>query len=236
MTIHVSHMPIWASILLIGSFFYAIVFIATPVKRAALDAGMTPKQATNVQLGIIGFYLLYLAYVSVLALKGQFDVNSLPPKVMVWAGLPLLLILFGFIGNTHLYKTLLRSITLEALIKVHIFRLLGVFFILLYSYRLLPASFAFAAGLGDIITALFAWPVARMVANKHPWRRVAVYVWSIFGIMDVIDLLVIAIIIGANGNLREMTVFPFVWFPAFAPATLLFMHAAIFRKLTRQMQ
>jgi hypothetical protein len=29
----------------------------------------------------------------------------------------------------------------------------------------------------------------------------------------------------------EMTLFPFVWFPAFAPATILFLHFAIFRKL-----
>ena len=29
----------------------------------------------------------------------------------------------------------------------------------------------------------------------------------------------------------EMTMFPFVWFPAFAPATILFLHFAIFRKL-----
>lgn len=37
----------------------------------------------------------------------------------------------------------------------------------------------------------------------------------IFGIMDIVDLLMIAVMIGANGNLREMTVFPFSWFPAF---------------------
>lgn len=39
------------------------------------------------------------------------------------------------------------------------------------------------------------------------------------------------VLIGANGNLREMTIFPFVWFPAFAPATILFLHTVVFRKL-----
>jgi hypothetical protein len=228
---HVSGMPLWAVILFIASFLYSIAFITKPAKQAALDSGMTPRKSRNIQIGIFGFYFVYLVYVSVFALKGVFDVNSLPPKVMVWAGMPLMVILFGFIGNTGLFKTLLRSITLESLIAVHIFRVVGVFFIILYCYHLLPAKFAFSAGLGDIITAILALPVAKMVSRGNPWRITAVYAWNIFGILDVIDLLVIAVIIGANGNLREMTVFPFVWFPAFAPATILFLHTAVFRKL-----
>ena len=228
---HVSGMPIWAIILFIVSFLYFISFITRPIKQAALNAGMTPRQSGNIEIGIFVFYIAYLIYVSIFALKGVFDVNSMPPKTMVWGGFPLLIILFVFIGNTRLYKTILRSITLESLISLHIFRLLGVFFIMLYSYQLLPAKFAFFAGLGDIITAIFAYPVARMVSKRHPWWKPAVYAWSIFGIMDIVDLLTIAVTTGTNGNLREMTVFPFVWFPAFAPATILFLHTAVFRKL-----
>lgn len=233
---HISGVPLWASILFIATFIYSIFFITKPLKKAAFDAGITPQKAKQIQIGIIIFYLVYLAYVSVLSLKGVFDVNSLPPKVMVWAGMPLLLILFVFIGTTGLYKKILRAIKLESLIALHIFRLLGVFFILIYGYHLLPAKFAFSAGLGDIMTAILAVPVARMVAKEHPWRKTAVIAWNIFGIMDIIDLLVIAVITGANGNLREMTVFPFVWFPAFAPATILFLHAAVFRKMRQLKQ
>lgn len=228
---HISHMPFWAIVLFIASFLYSIVFITKPVKQAALNAGMTLQKATNIQIGIVVFYIAYLIYVSVFALKGTFDVNSLPPKVMVWAGMPLTIILFGFIGNTRLFKTLLRSISLESLIAIHVFRILGVFFIMLYCYDLLPAKFAFFAGLGDIITAILAIPVAKMVLKGNSWSKPVVYAWNIFGIMDIIDLLVIAVTIGANGNLREVTVFPFVWFPAFAPATILFLHTAVFRKL-----
>lgn len=228
---HISHMPLWAIVLFIASFLYSIVFITKPVKQAALNAGMTLQKATNIQIGIVVFYIAYLIYVSVFALKGTFDVNSLPPRVMVWAGMPLTIILFGFIGNTRLFKTLLRSISLESLIAVHVFRVLGVFFIMLYCYDLLPAKFAFFAGMGDIITGILAIPVAKMVSKGNSWSKPVVYAWNIFGIMDIIDLLVIAVTIGANGNLREVTVFPFVWFPAFAPATILFLHTAVFRKL-----
>ncbi|MGO4293186.1 hypothetical protein [Chitinophaga sp. RAB17] len=228
---HISGMPVWAILLFIGSFLFFIAFITGRVRQAALDAGMTPRKAVNIQIGIFSFYVAFLVYVSFFSLKGTFEVNSLPPKVTVWAGLPLAIFLFVFIGNTRLFKTLLHSIKLESLISLHIFRVAGVFFIILQSYHLLPATFAFFAGLGDIITAIVALPVARMVAKRSPGWEMAVYAWNIFGILDIIDLLTIAVMIGANGNLREMTVFPFSWFPAFAPATILFLHTAVFRKL-----
>jgi hypothetical protein len=230
-------MPLWAIILFILSFFWSLGFIANRVKQAATNAGMTTRKARNIQFGILGFYFAYLAYISILSVKGVFYNNSLPPTVMVFGGFPVMVILFGIIGNTKLFKKLLRSITLESLITMHMFRFVGVFFIILYSYHLLPTEFAFSAGMGDIITALLAFPVARMVLKGKSWNIKAVYAWNIFGILDILTLLVIAvldvkhdIVTGGNGD-REMTIFPFVWFPAFAPATILFLHTVIFRKL-----
>jgi hypothetical protein len=234
---YLSSMPLWAIILYVLSFFWSLYFIANHVKQAAINGGMSAGKARNLQYGILGFYIAYLAYVSILALKGIFDNNSLPPTVMVFGGIPLLVILFGIVGNTKLFKQLLHSITLESLITMHVFRLVGVFFIILYSYQLLPAEFAFSSGMGDIITALLAIPVARMVSKGKSWSIKAVYAWNLFGILDILTLLVIAALdvkkamISGGQGARELTIFPFVWFPAFAPATILFLHAVIFRKL-----
>lgn len=232
---YISNAPLWVIILFVASFLHSIYFIA---KQVALSAGMTPDKSRNIQFGILGFYVLYLAYVSTLALKGVFYINPVPPKVMVFAAIPLAIILFAIIGNTSLFKKMLRSITLESLIIIHVFRLLGVFFIILYSYHLLPADLAFSAGMGDITTALFAWPVANWVSKRKSWSIKAVYAWNIFGILDIVSLLIIvgitikkSVISGGSEDLKEMTIFPFAWFPAFAPATILFLHTAIFRKL-----
>ncbi len=230
-------MPIWAIILFVISFFCALGFIASRAKQAAINAGLTASKSRNIQFGILGFYIGYLAYVSILSLKGMFDNKSIPPTVMVICAIPLMIILFGIIGRTRLFKKLLRSITLESLITIHVFRLVGVFFIFLYSYRLLPAEFAFSAGMGDIITALLALPLAKMVSKGKSSSIFAVYAWNIFGILDILILLVIATIEGKKSiitgglGVREMTIFPFVWFPAFAPATILFLHTIIFKKL-----
>lgn len=234
---YVSNMPLWAIILFIASFLYSIALIANPVKQAALNAGMTLNRARNIQLGIFVFYILYLAYVSLLALKGVFYTVSIPPKAIVLTALPLMIILFIIVGNTKLFKKLLRSITLESLITLHVFRLLGGFFILLYFYHQLPADFAFAGGMGDIITATLALPVAKMVSKGKPGSLKLVYAWNIFGALDIINIMVLAVIGAKNaiasGDMgsMELTIFPFAWFPAFAPATILFLHTTIFRKL-----
>jgi hypothetical protein len=237
MASYISTIPVWVIVLFIASFLYSIVLIANPAKQAAINAGITSDKARNIQFGIVGFYIIYLAYVSIFALKGIFYINSLPPKIVVYAAIPLTIVLFVIVGNTRLFKKLLRAITLESLITLHIFRLLGVFFILIYCYHLLPADLAFSAGMGDIITALLAFPVARMVSKGKSWSVKAVYAWNIFGILDILTLLVIAVITARNSIISgergdlEMMIFPFVWFPAFAPATILFLHTAIFRKL-----
>jgi hypothetical protein len=234
---YVSNIPLWVMVLFIASFLYSIALIANPAKQAALNSGMTSDRSKNIQFGIFGFYILYLAYVSILSLNGVFYINSIPPKVVVFTIVPLAIILFAIIGNTNVFKKLLRAISLESLIAIHVFRFVGVFFIILYFYHLLPADLAFSAGMGDIITALFALPVAKMVSKGKSWSIKAVYAWNIFGILDIVTLLIIAVITarksiisGEHGDL-EMTIFPFVWFPAFAPATILFLHTAIFRKL-----
>lgn len=238
---YLSGMPLWAILSFIIIFPASIVYIIRPVRQAAIDAGFTPQRSRNIQVGIFAFYMVYLVYISFLSLSGILQVNTIPPKVMILAGLPLMIILFGFIGNTKVFKQVFSAITLETLIRVHLFRVVGVFFIFLYGYHLLPQQFALSAGLGDIITALLAFPVATMAARRKNWWKAAVYGWSIIGILDIVRLLFIATIIarnsavtGVDGGLREMTVFPFVWFPAFAPATILFMHTLVFRKLYQQ--
>jgi hypothetical protein len=234
---YISGMPLWATLLFIVSFLFSLAIVAHPAKQAALNSGMTLGQSRKIQGGIIGFYLLWLGYTSILALKGIVYLNTLPPKTIMFTTLPLMLILFAIVANTPLFKKLLHAATLESLIAMHVFRILGVFFLLLYFYKLLDGPFGISAGLGDIITAIFAIPVARAVAHKKRGSRIAVYAWNIFGMLDIINLMALAYLGAAKAKAAgilpggEMTIFPFIWFPAFAPATILFLHFAVFKKL-----
>lgn len=234
---YISDMPLWAILLFIPCFLYSISFIANPAKEAAINAGLSANRARNIQLGIWAFYIIYLAYAAFLSTQGTFHNNAKPLQVVFFTAVPLTLFLFVIIGNTGLFKRLLRSVTLEALIRLHIFRLLGAFFILIYFYHLLPTDFALSAGFGDIITAILSIFVVRWVTERKSWSIKAVYAWNILGALDIITLLVFAVINSRPGgvhtgpSIQEMTMFPFVWFPAFAPATILFLHFTVFRKL-----
>ena len=236
METYISGMPVWAIILFNVSFILSLGLIARPARQAALHSGLTVEKSRMIGAGIILFYVLWLAYASVLALKGVFSVNALPPRIFLFTTLPLVILLFGFVGNTRLFKKLLRSATLESLIYLHVFRLVGVFFFFLYWYKLLDPALAISAGLGDIITAILAVPVARAVAQKKTWSIKSVYAWNILGMLDIVTLMTIAVFnaIRSSGSETEMALFPFAWFPAFAPATILFLHVAVFRKLRQK--
>jgi len=136
-------MPVWTIVVFIPVFLYCIYFLSRPVKQAALDAGLTPQKAQKLQTGSMLFFVLYLAYALMLAVSDVMDVNALPPRAMLYAGIPLAIFLFAFVRRTTLYKKLLQAIRLEALVRLHSFRLAGAFFILLYAYHTLPARFAF---------------------------------------------------------------------------------------------
>lgn len=234
---YISGAPFWVVILFIGSFLVALTPIANTAKQAVLSSGMSIEKSKNVRSGVFIFFLLWLIYASALALTGGLSSNALPPRVMLFTTVPLTIILFLGVGNTGLYKKLLYSTSLESLIRIHIFRLVGAFFMILYFYRVFPAGFAFSASMGDIITAIFAIPVARAVAQKKSWSIKAVYAWNIFGILDIVSAVgfaVVTTIAAAQTGVRgpqEMTTFPFVFYPAFAPATILFLHYGIFKKL-----
>jgi hypothetical protein len=234
---YVSGAPMWVTILFIGSFLISLMPIANTAKQAVLSSGLGIEKSKNTRSGVFIFFILWLLYASVLSLTGGLASNALPPRVILFTTVPLTIILFLGVGNTGLYKRLIYSTSLESLIRIHIFRLVGAFFMILYFYRVFPAGFAFSASMGDIITALFSIPVARAVSQKKYWSTKAVYAWNIFGILDIVSAMAFAVVTtisaaqtGASGP-QEMTIFPFVFFPAFAPATILFLHAGIFRKL-----
>lgn len=131
----------------------------------------------------------------------------------------------------------MEKIKVEQLVLIHTFRFVGVFFFILYYYNALPKEFAYVGGYGDIITAIFAFPVAFMLKRKTKNAKTLAYVWGVFGLLDIFSVMGTAVILtkqameGNNGDVLEFGAFPFSWIPAFAPATIVFLHILIFKKL-----
>ena len=156
-----SIVPTWASASFCLVFPITIYLIAKTIKQGALNAQISDNQTGKLYSGVIVFFILYLSYVSVLAFTGLLSVNSLPPRVLIFTALPLMIFFFGFIFNKPIYWKILDGIPLHSLVRLHIFRFVGVYFLIATYYNALPAHFAILAGLGDMATALGAIFVAK---------------------------------------------------------------------------
>ena len=213
-----------------------IFLIANTAKQAAqsLENGPSPQKIWWV---IIGFYALYFGYTSFLAVNGSFSGNSLPPKVLVFTTLPLFVFYFGIVFRSKLYWQLLQKAKLSSLVQIHTFRLVGFIFLIAYYYGALPARFAIHSGLGDVLSALGAFVMVWAINTQKVWRYKATLLWNIFGFWDIVLVIVSAFLTtraSINEGTQSITImgqFPYCWIAAFAPATIIFVHISIFKKL-----
>jgi hypothetical protein len=235
------NVPIWVSVTFTLVFPITIYFIASVIRNGAINAQLSESQANRLFWNVILFFALYLTYVSIMAFTGLLSVNSLPPRVLVLTALPLLIFFFGFIFNKPIYWKILDAIPLQSMVRLHTFRFVGLYFLIATFYDALPSHFAILAGLGDMATAFGAIFIAKAIEGNKTWSRKATLIWNIFGFWDIVSVIISAILTTRysiqhpeSQGIIEMTKFPFVWIPAFAPVVIIFMHIAIFKKMKRE--
>jgi len=236
MSVSITLVPIWVSILFVVLFSTIPVFlIANTVKKVLRrhHKETSLKMAKNIKV----FYWVYFILISGVSLTGFFTKNVLPPRIILYSVIPLFLFYIFYIQKTNWFQLVLKDITLEQLVFIHVFRFVGSFFFLLYAYDVLPKSFAYIGGVGDILSALLVFPVIYALKNRKRYAKVFVWVWNFIGLADILSVLTTAIIITRisieNNDLgvAEFGTFPFSWIPAFAPATIVFLHVLVFNKL-----
>lgn len=224
-------LPQWISIAFLmaipAPFILIVLFIRKEAKKI---------QNQRAYLIVIAFFGLYLTYIALADYKGWFNQVALPPKILLFTTFPFAFLLFVIVSKTEVYKTILENVALDNVVKLHIFRLIGVFFILLATHNALPKPFAFIAGTGDMLTAVSSIFVANAIQNKKSYAQKLTYYWNIFGTVDILFTAIAANVLtkisidtGAMG-VDTLAFFPFCIIPAFAPPIILFLHWAIFKK------
>jgi hypothetical protein len=237
MTIFTNSVPQWISALFLISFIIPIFMIANLVKQGALNSNLGNEKNKSLPRNVIVFFTTYYLYVTIMSFTGVFQVNTLPPRILVFTGIPLTLFYFIFVFRTKLFWKILENVKLSSLVKIHVFRLVGVFFIVSWYYNILPKSFALIGGIGDIFAAITAIFVANLIEKKSKNYKKITLIWNIIGFWDIVSVITSAIYITKQAidsnsqGILEMTKFPFCLIPAFAPATIIFLHICIFKKL-----
>lgn len=157
--------------------------------------------------------------------------------------LPFVVLLAVLIGAWYLrprFRSALLSLPLPALIGLNAARLGGVFFLILAAENRLSAPFAPVAGLGDMLVAALAIPLAVMAAsnaNEHAnWLRL----WNVLGALDLVVAISLGILSAPGTPLRvftdgpgtlAMTTLPWAFVPGIIVPLFLVIHLTIAVKL-----
>lgn len=237
MELFISSVPTWVSILFLLSFPVAAWLIASAAHSGYLAAGKLPEEAKTLRTRILLFYAAFLLFVAIASLFGLFSENALPPKILLFTTIPLLLFYFLYVSRTNWFKTLFTHTPLPTLVGIHLFRFVGVFFLISYYFDALPQTFAYIGGWGDIISATLAIWVIYALKQQKSYAIALTWIWNIIGMLDILNVLTNAIITtraslaDGTAGVIEFASFPFAWIPAFAPATIIFLHVVVFQRL-----
>ncbi|RKR07021.1 hypothetical protein CLV91_3251 [Maribacter vaceletii] len=237
MDLAITQVPVWLSILFIISFSTIPVFL---INQAVKFAYENYKTSSLLRKRIVIFYWLYFGIVAVLSLTGFFMKNVLPPRIILVTVIPLFLFYILYVQRTKWFAIVFKHIKLEQLVFIHVFRFVGVFFFLVYFYDVIPKEFACIGGAGDILTAVLVFPVVRALKKRYSYAKLVTWVWNIIGVIDIVSVLVTAIVltkVAVQNNtegVSQFGTFPFSWIPAFAPATIIFLHILVFKKLKEE--
>lgn len=128
--------------------------------------------------------LIWLVASALLGASGILQELKPPQPQLIGATLTLLLSILTF--TVPGLRAWARDVDLRALVALHITRLVGFYFLLLYRQGELPFAFAVPGGIGDIIVALLALALVSGGALTTARRRKLVLAWNIFGLVDIL--------------------------------------------------
>src|SRR5262249_36308260 len=120
------------------------------------------------------------------------------------------------------FRAIISGIPQHWLIGIQTFRVLGGVFLVRYFQGELSGGFAIPAGVGDVLTGLFAPLVAYWWVAGKPYARTAAIAWNLFGMADLVNAVVLGALTGGGGG---GIVFPIVLIPTYAVPRAFLVHS-----------
>jgi len=157
--------------------------------------------------------------------------------VLFFFGLPLIVAALAWQRSS--VRAAWLAIPLPLLIGLNVFRSLGFMFLLLAANGRLSGPFPYSAGWGDIITGVFALPVAMAVARGTASRGL-VAAWNAFGLLDLIVAVGLGVVSGDGSAVQlihagvgsaAITHLPWSLVPTALVPFFIVTHAVIFAQL-----
>jgi hypothetical protein len=150
--------------------------------------------------------------------------------------------ILGFVtayATSASFRAFTETIPMALLVGSHLWRFVGVGFVIAWLVGRLPGGFGIPEGFGDIIAAvgaLLLLPSVRRGAAPRGW----LLAWNVFGTLDLVSAVTVGILfsegpLGVLGtpasNTTLMVTFPVSLIPTFFVPLFLLVHALIFRRI-----
>jgi hypothetical protein len=212
----------------------AIFMVAAHTGIAAIVAqrtALSPKAKTMLPFVVASFLASWLAIAIVV---GDAANVPLPPESRrsvsgLVALIPFVIAVIALFASKNLRA--INTTTPNAwLIGIQTYRVAGIMFVFPFlTYGIVPAGFAYPAGIGDALTGIFAPIVAFMVAQNRPHALKWAVAWNLFGTLDLIVAPATALFFQA----RVLNIYPLDLVPLFlGPPLGILTHILSLRNLT----
>lgn len=201
----------------------------------------SPPQATTPVVVVLA---AWLALVIFCAARGAFVGSpGTPPLALLVSFLTPIIAFFAAYRLSGGFRAFVLSCDLRLVVGIQAWRFAGLGFIALAAHGVLPAPFAWQAGLGDLAIGITApWVVLALIRQPRFASHPLFLIWNLLGILD----LVAAIANGALSSLlapgstgvtttMPMAQLPLVLVPAYLVPVFLMLHlTALFQMRQRQ--
>jgi len=207
----------------------AVTIVVTLALRLREGHGMT---RARLAVGLSGWFVI----AALLGMTGAFASPALPVGVAV--GIAVLAPVIA--GAGLVARTRGHGIPLTTLVAVHVGRVLGAAFLMLYSAGRLPYTFAHSAGWGDIATGVLAIPVVWAIQRRVGGWQWVTAAWNTLGMVDLLAAVTLGVGSAPGSLVRfnfeapgsgAIVAFPWVLIPAFFVPLFLLTHIAVFAAL-----
>jgi hypothetical protein len=182
---------------------------------------------------------VWFTLVILLGASGAFVTpHGTPPlPILIGVTAPISMFLAGF-WVSRLFRELVLTADLRVMMAIQAWRFVGLGFLALYAQGVLPGSFAWPAGLGDIAISVTAPLLLVALIHRPSFAASTTFVvWNALGVLDLVIALGAGAVssglaVGFAGEITTgpMAVLPLVLIPAyFVPIFIMLHMAALFQ-------
>ena len=185
--------------------------------------------SSNVTRSIL---LLWLGLALVLGASGTLTAFPPPGPQVLLLGLSGLAVWAGTRAGS--IRDWIDQLPIQAFPTLHLIRFVGIVFLIMAARGELSATFANAAGIGDIVAASGAALLLLLGPPTSPRKRVAWLAWNTVAMLDwvgVVGSVTLVILQGRQAELAPLLRLPFSLLPTFVVPVLIASQVFLFRRL-----